>query len=63
MAVGVLVFQTAKPAVNYQFSSCDPLPHLIRMCYGCMVCKLNIHSLSAAGMPETTLPVVLVHAK
>jgi hypothetical protein len=63
MAVGVLVVQTAKPAVNYQFSSCDPSPHLIRISHGCMIHKLNIHSLPAAGMFEATLPVILVHAK
>jgi hypothetical protein len=62
MAVGILEVQAAKPAVNYQFSSCDPSPSLVRMCHGC-ICKLNIHSLPAAGMFEATLPVILVHAK
>lgn len=30
MAVTVLEVQMAKPAVNYQFSSCDPSPSLIK---------------------------------
>lgn len=62
MAVGVLVVQTAKPAVNYQFSSCDPSPHLIRIWHSCMIHKLNIYCLPAAGMFEATL-LVVVHAK
>jgi hypothetical protein len=60
---GILQVQAANSAVYYQFSSCGPSPSLIRMCHSCMICKLNIHSLPAAGMFEATLLVALVHAK